>query len=81
MNVWSLNLLLSKNLQVDGKPFKVEVVDSVQNYVSLMKQIFDFEKIKALVTGKKTGKPIKMRIDSMNGGKFVNFSNIFILIN
>lgn len=31
-----------------------------------MREIFDFDKLKTFVTGK----PVKMRIDSMNGGKF-----------
>lgn len=55
------------NYEVNGKPFVVEVVDSVSDYVRLMKEIFDFEKLKAFVSGSKTGKPLKMRIDSMNG--------------
>lgn len=54
---------------VNGKPFIVEVIDSVANYVELMKQIFDFDALRAFVTGKNaSGKPIRMRIDSMNGG-------------
>lgn len=52
------------NFQVNGKPFTVEIIDSVKNYVDLMKEIFDFDKLKSFVAGK----PIKMRIDSMNGG-------------
>lgn len=55
------------NYEVEGKPFVVEVLDSVTNYVTLMKEIFDFDKLKNLVSGKKTGKPMKMRIDAMNG--------------
>lgn len=36
----------------------------------LMKDIFDFENLRFYVTGNSAnGKPIKMRIDSMNGGK------------
>ncbi|KAG4074613.1 hypothetical protein HA402_004484 [Bradysia odoriphaga] len=55
---------------VNDKPFTVEILDSVKNYVDLMKEIFDFDKLKTFVTGK----PIKMRIDSMNGvtGSYVN---------
>lgn len=64
--------------QVNGKEFVVEVIDSVQNYVSLMKEIFDFEKIKAFVSGSKTGKPLKMRIDSMNGVTGSYVTDIFL---
>lgn len=40
------------------------------DYVRLMREIFDFDKLKAFVSGK----PLKMRIDSMNGvtGPYVN---------
>lgn len=62
------------NYDVAGKPFVVEVIDSVQDYVRLMKEIFDFDKLKEFVNGTKTGTPLKMRIDSMNGvtGSYVN---------
>lgn len=32
-----------------------------------MKEIFDFAKLRDYVSGKSTGKPLKMRIDSLNG--------------
>lgn len=32
-----------------------------------MKEIFDFSKLKSYVSGMATGKPLKMRIDSLNG--------------
>nr|AAX47078.1 phosphoglucomutase 1 [Aedes aegypti] len=58
-----------------GKSFVVEVIDSVADYVCLMKEIFDFDKLKDFVGGKsRDGQPLKMRIDSMNGvtGSYVN---------
>lgn len=61
--------------EVGGKPFVVEVIDSVADYVCLMKEIFDFEKLKDFVSGKsRNGQPLKMRIDSMNGvtGSYVD---------
>lgn len=63
------------NYEVNGKPFVVEVIDSVTDYVLLMKEIFDFDKLKDFVSGKsRNGQPLKMRIDSMNGvtGSYVN---------
>lgn len=53
---------------INGTPFTVEVIDSVADYVRLMKEIFDFERLNAFVSGKKTGTPLKLRIDSLNGG-------------
>lgn len=59
---------------VDGRTFTVEVIDSVADYVQLMKEIFDFERLRAFVSGEKTGSPLKLRIDSLNGvtGPYVN---------
>ena len=54
----------SNSFEVDGKPFVVDIVDSVADYVALMKTIFDFDKLKAFVSG---AKPLKMRIDGLNG--------------
>lgn len=53
---------------VNGTPFTVEIIDTVADYVQLMREIFDFDKLRDYVTGKKTGSPLKMRIDSLNGG-------------
>lgn len=67
-----LNVDLSKpgvnQFNVNGTPFTVEIIDSVADYVRLMKEIFDFDRLQALVSGKKTGTPLKLRIDSLNGG-------------
>lgn len=60
--------------KIGDKLFTVEVIDSVSDYVQLMKEIFDFERLDAFVSGKKTGSPLKLRIDSLNGvtGPYVN---------
>lgn len=54
----------SNKFEVNGKPYVVDVIDSVSDYVRLMKEIFDFGKLKAFVSG---AKPLKMRIDGLNG--------------
>ncbi|CAH0755588.1 unnamed protein product [Diatraea saccharalis] len=52
---------------VEDRQFTVEVIDSVQDYVDYMKEIFDFPKIKSLLQGSAQGKPFNVLIDSMNG--------------
>uniref|UniRef100_A0A1A9W7M1 phosphoglucomutase (alpha-D-glucose-1,6-bisphosphate-dependent) n=1 Tax=Glossina brevipalpis TaxID=37001 RepID=A0A1A9W7M1_9MUSC len=47
--------------------FVVEIIDSVENYVNCMKEIFDFGKLRKFLSGETTGKPLRMLIDSMNG--------------
>ncbi|KAF9788786.1 hypothetical protein SFRURICE_018362 [Spodoptera frugiperda] len=45
----------------------MEVIDSVNDYVAYMKEIFDFNQIRALVQGTEQRKPFNVLIDSMNG--------------
>ena len=47
--------------------FTVEVVDSVADYVAYMEEIFDFQKIRDLISGKLTGSRFKLLLDSMHG--------------
>ncbi|XP_064498908.1 phosphoglucomutase-like protein 5 [Pseudopipra pipra] len=52
------------DLENKFKPFRVEIVDSVEIYLSLLRSIFDFSAIRNLLTGPNQ---IKIRIDAMNG--------------
>lgn len=56
-----------ENMEVDGSPFTVEVIDSVQDYLDLMKEIFDFPKIKEYLATGCDGKPFPILINSLNG--------------
>ncbi|ALC43182.1 Pgm [Drosophila busckii] len=66
------------NYDIAGKPFVVEVIDSVADYVQHMEEIFNFAKLREFVSGKATGKPLKMRIDSMNGVTGAYVREIFL---
>ncbi|KAM6391415.1 phosphoglucomutase-like protein 5 [Rhynochetos jubatus] len=52
------------DLENKFKPFRVEIVDSVDIYLNLLRSIFDFNAIRNLLTGPNQ---IKIRIDAMNG--------------
>uniref|UniRef100_A0A8C2Q520 Phosphoglucomutase 5 n=1 Tax=Cyprinus carpio TaxID=7962 RepID=A0A8C2Q520_CYPCA len=52
------------DLENKFKPFRVEIVDSVEIYLNMLRGIFDFGAIKSLLTGPKQ---LKIRIDAMNG--------------
>lgn len=52
------------SVEVDGRPFTVDIIDSVNDYVELMKEIFDFASIRKLLQGN----AFKILINSMNGG-------------
>lgn len=74
-NLTSYNSLLKKpqvNLSqlnvFDVAGTKVEVIDPIENYLELMRKVFDFELIKQLFKLKDgKSKPFKMLVDSMNG--------------
>ncbi|NXL17246.1 PGM1 protein, partial [Setophaga kirtlandii] len=54
------------DLENKFKPFTVEIVDSVEAYASMLRNIFDFSALKELLSGKNQ---LKIRIDAMHGGK------------
>lgn len=54
--------------------FAVEIVDSVEIYLNMLRGIFDFSAIKSLLTGPDQ---LKIRIDAINGGR--NFLLTFFL--
>ena len=58
---------------MEGREFTVEVVDSVGDYLELMKEIFDFDSIRNLIQGKGQ-EPLKVLINAMHGG--IYFSSI-----
>nr|CAD7399840.1 unnamed protein product [Timema poppensis] len=64
--------------KVDGNPFTVEVIDSVEDYLQLMKEIFDFPTIKNLLKGGGAKKPFKILINSLNGVTGPYVRRIFI---
>ena len=69
----------SATVQVDGNQFTVDVIDSVNDYVELMKDIFDFPSIKKLLQGSADRPAFKVLINGMNGvtGSYIKriFSN------
>ncbi|CAH0389912.1 unnamed protein product [Bemisia tabaci] len=77
-----LNVDVSKlgetNVQIGGKPFTVQVIDSVADYLALMKEIFDFAKIKSLIQGSSSRPPFKLLINSMHGVTGPYVEHIFI---
>ncbi|KRT86223.1 hypothetical protein AMK59_1506, partial [Oryctes borbonicus] len=64
--------------EVDDREFVVEVIDSTDDYVNLMKSIFDFKKLKSLIRGSGDREPFKVLIDSMNGVTGVYVRRIFM---
>lgn len=70
-----INSLGTQTYEVDGREFVVEVVDPVNDYLDLMKYIFDFEKISSLFQRKSA---FKVLINSMNGVTGPYVERIFV---
>ena len=49
----------------NGNTFSVEVVDSVQDYLELMEEVFDFSKLKQFLTAENAP---KILLNAMHGG-------------
>ena len=58
-------------MTVDGNPFVVQVKDSVKDYAEYMKEIFDFDAIKKLISGA-DGKQCNVLFNAMHGGWYDN---------
>ncbi|XP_063042282.1 phosphoglucomutase-like protein 5 [Engraulis encrasicolus] len=52
------------DLENKFKPFRVEIVDSVEVYLNMLRGIFDFGAIKSLLTGPDQ---LKIKVDAMSG--------------
>ncbi|XP_032234658.1 phosphoglucomutase-1 isoform X2 [Nematostella vectensis] len=62
-----LTALGTQSWDIDGRNFTVNIRDSVDDYVALMKEIFDFDLLKQFLGGQ-DGKPgMNILIDSMHG--------------
>jgi len=57
----------STSFSVDGSLYTVDVVDSVDDWLALMKQIFDFPAMRTLLTGSDGNLPLHIRLDCLNG--------------
>lgn len=49
----------------------MEIIDSVEVYLQMLRNIFDFSAIKSLLTGPDQ---LKLHIDAMNGGGLIGLS-------
>lgn len=55
---------------MEGHKFTVTVRDSVEDYTQLMKEIFDFDLLKRLISGTDDQPPFKFVANAMHGGGF-----------
>ncbi|XP_077548890.1 phosphoglucomutase-1-like [Haemaphysalis longicornis] len=63
----NLTQLCSQTFNVDGHTFTVEIIDSVADYVELMKQVFDFDMLRTLLQGSESRPPFRLLVNCMHG--------------
>ncbi|ENN77623.1 phosphoglucomutase [Dendroctonus ponderosae] len=73
-----IDVLGTRTFNVEGRTFTVEIIDSSKEYVALMKNIFDFHKLRALIRGTDKRPAFHILLDSMNGVTGVYVRNIFV---
>lgn len=71
----------SNDIKVDGRTFVVDIIDPVEDYLILIKKIFDFDCIKTLLQGSAERPKFQILIDSLNGGNELSFVLFFYFIN
>lgn len=74
-----LSKIGSNIFNVDNHEMVVEIIDSVHDYVSYMKELFDFGSIRRLLQGEGCAK-LHILLDSMHGGKY-HFPFILLIRN
>uniref|UniRef100_A0A224YVV2 phosphoglucomutase (alpha-D-glucose-1,6-bisphosphate-dependent) n=1 Tax=Rhipicephalus zambeziensis TaxID=60191 RepID=A0A224YVV2_9ACAR len=57
----------TQTFDVEGRTFTVEVIDTVNDYVELVQQIFDFDAIRKLIKGSDGRPPFRALINAMHG--------------
>ncbi|XP_071533919.1 phosphoglucomutase-1-like [Panulirus ornatus] len=62
-----IHIVSKKEFMVNSRPFEVEVIDPVEDYVEYMKNIFNFKSIQTLLQRSNGHPPMKFMISSMLG--------------
>lgn len=62
-----LTQLGTQTFDVDGHTLTVEIIDTVADYVELMKEVFDFPALRTLLTGSEGRPPFRLLVNCMHG--------------
>ncbi|KAK6188585.1 hypothetical protein SNE40_004732 [Patella caerulea] len=62
-----LSVIGRKTYEVNGQTFTVDIIDSVDDYCNYMKEIFDFNSIRTLLSGSDGRPPLNLLLNSMHG--------------
>jgi len=62
-----ISKISTQEFSVDGNPFTLQIMDSVQDYMDFMKEIFDFAAIRGFITGSGGKPPLKVVMNALHG--------------
>lgn len=62
-----LSQLGTQTFEVEGHTLTLEVIDTVADYVELMKEVFDFDALRTLLTGSENRPPFRLLVNCMHG--------------
>uniref|UniRef100_V5H0V0 phosphoglucomutase (alpha-D-glucose-1,6-bisphosphate-dependent) n=1 Tax=Ixodes ricinus TaxID=34613 RepID=V5H0V0_IXORI len=63
----NLEQLGTQTFDCEGRTFTVEVVDSVQDYLDFMKEIFDFDALRRLIKGSSKRPALRILVNCLHG--------------
>ncbi|XP_040069128.1 phosphoglucomutase [Ixodes scapularis] len=63
----NLGQLGTQTFDCEGRTFTVEVVDSVQDYLDFMKEIFDFDALRRLIKGSSKRPALRILVNCLHG--------------
>lgn len=74
----NIDIIGNYSYNIEGQEFSISVIDPLEDYVNLMKTIFDFHGIQSFIANGFDGSPLKLLIDSMNGVTGPYVERIFV---
>lgn len=74
----NIDMIGNYSYNIEGQEFSISVIDPLEDYVNLMKTIFDFHGIQSFIANGFDGSPLKLLIDSMNGVTGPYVERIFV---
>ncbi|XP_026466515.1 phosphoglucomutase [Ctenocephalides felis] len=74
----NIDIIGNYSYNIEGQEFSISVIDPLEDYINLMKTIFDFHGIQSFIANGFDGSPLKLLIDSMNGVTGPYVERIFV---
>ena len=64
-----IHVVGTREFDIEGNPFTLQILDPVQDYLEYMKEIFDFPSIRDFLSGAGGKPPLKVIMNALHGGR------------